>query len=105
MIHCTKVSAAVRRYCTCEGFVLFADGLYLILALLICRLQLVELCHVGATLLLAVVQLQLQLLVLLAPLGRQLVESSLLLIQSCRCRIGLVTQMQTKAEESLFVCS
>lgn len=85
------------RQCTCEGFVLLADGLHLILALFVGRLQLVELSHIGATLPLAVVQFQLQFLILLAPLGRELVKHSLLLIQSRSCRIRLVTQTQTKA--------
>ena len=84
---------------TWEGFVLLADGLNVILALLVERLQLVELCHVGAALLLAVVQFQLQLLVLLAPFGRQLVENSLLLIQSCCSGVGLE---KTNAECSTY---
>lgn len=70
----------------------------MILALFIGRLQLVELGHVGAALLLAVVEFQLQLLVLLAPLGRKLVENPLLLIQGCCCRVGLVTRTQTESK-------
>lgn len=74
---------------TCEGLIVFLHGLQVIEGLLIGGLQLVHLGHVGAALLLGGVQLQLELLTLLAPFCNHLIKGALLLVKSCSSCIRL----------------